>query len=242
MSKKRLAALVIMFSMILCSINVSASDIGTIEDSTIVVSSVEETGETMLNNYPAKDPTILMSDDLEISPRAVTSEKFVTNYNNFTRYYTTSFSQGQYNTNCVPTLVANVLSYYKTGRWCPDLYSGTITQSFYNEICDAVGYSPASGSNLKKATDGLKTLANKTGYKCIVDSFLFNTWGNLTSSIDSDLPLMLGFNDHAYLALGYRIIDGQKQVYVFTNWSSQEYMWLNFQSGMEFRSVNIYYY
>lgn len=167
------------------------------------------------------------------------SAKTVTGLGNEKRYYTSDFSQFQYDNNCGPTLAANVLSYFKTVRGI-NLYSGDITQELYDIICTDVSYSVTSGTSLNNVANGIKIFAKRSGKTAIIDKYWLNTWSDVTRDINANKPVMLSYNNHAWLILGYQESNGNKKLFVSTGWSNEPYAYLTFTSGMQMQSVNIY--
>jgi|GEM_PF-1714922 len=176
--------------------------------------------------------------DLSLPKSVVTSQKFVKAYNTFTKYYGTQFSQSQYKNNCTATLTANVLSYYKTVRGV-NLYPETITQSVYDMICSNINYSTSGASNILNIIEGLKKISMKKNKDCIFRKYRYNWWSDITWDIDDNKIIMLGYKDHAYLIVGYRIINGTQQVYTFTGWSYLPYKWIDYDTKMSMASVYI---
>lgn len=72
---------------------------------------------------------------------------YVTGYDDFDLYATSDFYQYRYGNNCGPTAVANIMEYYSKVRGL-NMYSGRITQTMYDQICDDVGYSPNGQVNM----------------------------------------------------------------------------------------------
>lgn len=176
----------------------------------------------------------------ELSTKAVSSSGFVTNFVNWEWYYTSDFTQYQYGNNCGPTMIANILSYFDTGRNV-DLYSGTITQSLYNQICTDCSYTGAQGISLDTAANAIKTFVQRAGKTANINEYWLNLWSDVTRDIDADKPIIMSYNNHAYIVLGYKIEDGVKYLYVFTNWDNSPFQWIQYnQSGMDMQSVNIY--
>lgn len=207
-------------------------------------SKYEQLGTEMLVNQSDKDVVLTTqstfnNDIPNYSISAVTSSGFVTGFSYATQYYNSNFSQYQYNNNCTPTLAANVLSYYKTSRGV-NLYSGTITQTLYDQICTDVSYSTEYGSNLNNVANGLKIFSSRAGKTCIVNKYWLNTWSDVTRDINADKVVMLGYSNHAYLILGYKVENDIQQLFVSTGWSDLPYQWLTFSSGMQMQSVYIY--
>ena len=191
-----------------------------------------------------KDGAIPYSQEEMVSPATVTSSGFVSNFTNWTWYYTSDFTQVQYGNNCGPTMVANILSYFDTGRNV-DLFSGTITQSLYNQICADCSYTGASGINLDTAATAIETFATRAGKTADIDEYWLNLWSDVTRDIDANKPIIMAYNspslNHAYIVLGYKVEDGIKYLYVFSNWASSPFQWLEYnQSYMDMQSVNIY--
>jgi hypothetical protein len=177
--------------------------------------------------------------DSSLPKDVVTLQNFVTGYKTFRKYYGTQFSQGQYKNNCTATLTANVLSYYKTARGV-NLYSKRITQDLYDLICSDIDYSTLVASNLLNVIKGLKTIAQREDKVCIFRKYRYNFWSDITWDINDDKIIMLGYKSHAYLILGYRIINGVNQVYTFTGWSYLPYKWVDYNPFMSMVSVYIY--
>lgn len=177
-----------------------------------------------------------------VSTTSVTEQVFLLNYRSFKVYHTSDFSQYSYGTNCVPTLICNVLSYYKSLGY-NNLYSGDITQDMYNQICTDVNYNPVTGANSNNIITVLRSYAQKAGYGFTSNKYLLNLWSDVTRDLKLGYPLILGYGDHAYLVLGYRVLNGTKQIYTCTNWNAYdggEYLWLDFTSGMNFTAIHIY--
>lgn len=189
-------------------------------------------------NYSTEIVKII--DEHFASQFTVTDQIFLLNYNSFTRYHTSDFSQYQYGNNCGPTLLANVLSYYKSLGY-GNLYFGTITQSMYDDICARLGYSISNGSDLNKIPSALKSYVENAGYGFSYDKYLINLWSDVTRDLKFGYPVIMSYNNHGYLVLGYRVMDGIKQLYTCTGWSAPEYTWINFNSSnMNMTSVHIY--
>lgn len=51
---------------------------------------------------------------------------------------------------------------------------------------------------------------------------------------------MLSYNGHAYMVVGYRVRGNIKELNVFTSWSSESFMWIEYSPTMQMQSVNIY--
>jgi len=177
--------------------------------------------------------------DSSLSKSLVTLQKFVTGYKTFTKYYGSQFSQGKYKNNCTATLTANVLSYYKTARRI-NLYTKTITQELYDVICSDIDYSASGASNLLNVIKGLKKYVNRVDKVYIINKYWNNCWDDIIREIDGDSIIMLGHNEHAYLILGYRIINGVQQVYTFTGWNYLPYKWVDYNPQMSMVSVYIF--
>jgi len=177
--------------------------------------------------------------DSSLPKGVVTLQKFVKKYKTFTKYYGTQFSQGQYKNNCTATLTANVLSYYKTAMGV-NLYPEKITQDLYNQICYDIDYSTSGASNIINIIKGLKVIAKREDKECIFRKYRYNCWSDITWDINDNKLIMLGYKDHAYLIVGYRIINGTQQVYTFTGWSYLPYKWLDYNPLMSMASVYIY--
>lgn len=175
---------------------------------------------------------------------SITSQGFLLYYDDFKIYHTNDFYQFQYGNNCVPTFAANVLSYYK--RFGFDLYDGDITQNMYDEIASLTEYSPDKGAPAGKIYKAIKTYAERAGYRFETDDYLFDLWSDVTRDIKYGYPVLAAYNEndfsHAYMVVGFRVIDGVKQLYVVTNWEYPEYEWLNFDgAGFQMRSYKITY-
>lgn len=174
---------------------------------------------------------------------SASSSGFVSGFSNFRVYYTSNFYQYNYNTNCTPTLAANVLSYFQTARGV-QLNAGNITQELYDQICTDVNYNPATGSNLDSVADGLRTWASRYGKTAEIDEYWLNSWSDVTRDIDANKPIMLEFERHAYLILGYKVENGTQYIYACTGWDTSPFQWLEFSGGvlgdMKMQSVNIY--
>lgn len=191
-----------------------------------------------------EDSEVATVENSHISTASVTSSGFVSNFWNWTPYYTTDFTQAQYGNNCGPTLVANVLSYFNTARGL-NLYSGTINQSVYDQICSDCSYTGASGINLDTVARAIKTFSSRSGKTAVINEYWLNLWSDVTRDIDANKPIIMAYNspnlNHAFLILGYKVENGTKYLYVFTNWSSSPFQWMEYnQSYMDMQSVNIY--
>lgn len=203
----------------------------------------ENLGSEMLVNTLEQDEELrkLGTDANPNAPmtRVVTSSGFVTGFSSAKMYNTIDFSQYQYNNNCTPTLAANILSYFHGSRGV-NLNAGNITQSLYNQICADIGYSTSNGGNLNGIATGLKAWSSRYGKTCVVDKYWLNTWSDVTRDINANKPVMLGYSNHAYLILGYKVENGVQQLFVATGWQNSPYQYLTFANGMQMQSVNIY--
>jgi len=206
-----------------------------------IKSQKNEMEEVLFNISEQQELIIRLREEVEalLPNSVVTSKNFVTGYNTFKRYYSSQFSQMQYNNNCSPTMIANVLSYYNTARKA-EIYSGIITQDLYDQICCDINYSSTKASNLYRMVKGLKKFCNRNEKTCIVNVYWHNSWHDITKDINQNKIIMLGFEVHAYLIVGYRIINGTRQVYTFTGWDHLPYEWVNYDSFMQMVSVDIY--
>lgn len=191
------------------------------------------------NTTYAKEGNVVKCMNSNYSLMAVTEQNSIPGQYDFTRYFTNDFSQGETGKNCGPTLAANVLSYYKDVKGL-NLYSGTINQSFYDKICEAVKFNSSEGTNLNNVAAGIKKIATDAGYTCKIDKYWLNLWSDVTRDIERGYPVMLSFNGHAYMVVGYRVRGNIKELNVFTSWSSEPFMWIEYLSTMQMQSVNIY--
>ncbi len=197
------------------------------------------TMETNDNNIICNNETVI-NDYLVSSSPVISSQNFLLKYIGFKVYYTSDFSQFQYGNNCGPTLVANILSYYKNFGYSR-LYSGDITQSMYNNIASIIGYTPEKGTHFGNVYKGVKAYAENAGYKFKHDVYLFDTWSDVTRDIKLGYPVIANDGEHGYFVVGYRIIDGVKQLFTCTGWDTPDYAWLNFDvAGFQMESVYIY--
>ncbi len=196
--------------------------------------------EPMVTNYTSSE-SIHISDEYNTTSvsRYNSLDGAVELFHTAPMYSTDDFSQGIYNNNCAPTLMANVLSYFNVARGLY-LNANPINQSVYNEMCNTMGYNGSSGKSLNDVSQALKNWSSRYGKTCIIDKYWFNTWGDVTRDIDNNKPVLLGYNGHAYLVLGYDVENGVKKLFVATAWSNMPYQFLTFTSGMEMQSVNIY--
>lgn len=85
----------------------------------------------------------------------------------------------------------------------------------------------------------------RAGKTADVNEYWLNLWSDVTRDIDSNKPIIMAYNspslNHAYIVLGYKTEDGIKYLYVFSNWASSPFQWLEYnQSYMDMQSVNIY--
>lgn len=176
--------------------------------------------------------------DTLLTSKFVTLQNFVIEYDTFEKYYDSQFLQSKEKNNCTPTIVANVLSYYNTARG-GDIYSETITQKLYDQICLDINYSALKGGNLNNIASGLNKFCERIGKTCIIFKYWLDSWLDITRNIDENKLIILGHNRHAYLIIGYRIIKDKKQVYTFTGWEELPYKWLDYNHNMKFISVYI---
>lgn len=126
------------------------------------------------------------------------------------------------------------------------MYDGDITQNMYDEIASLTEYCPDKGAPEGKIYKAIKTYAERAGYRFETDDYLFDLWSDVTRDIKYGYPVLAAYNEndfsHAYMVVGFRVIDGVKQLYVVTNWEYPEYEWLNFDgAGFQMRSYKITY-
>lgn len=170
----------------------------------------------------------------------VTELIYIPHHNEFRVYHTNNFEQFAYDNNCGPTLATNIISYYKTLGFY--LYSGpVINQKMYNEICSLVEYTPSGGTDAKKVYKAVQAYAERAGYSFERDVYWLNTWGDVTRDIKRGYTV-IGYDDsHGYFIVGYRIMDGVKQLYVCTGWDNPEYEWINFKDAkFKMESMHVY--
>ena len=152
----------------------------------------------------------------------VTSYGYINNWNNFTYYYTDDFNEYNNGNNCGPTQVANLLSYYKSVGYIYAYPGNSITQSYYtNSICPALGYSASGSISLNDAADGFETLfeSGASYYSTTVSNKPFLSWNDFKSLINSNKPLLVGYQGHLYLVIGYQTRGGVNYYVAITAFS-----------------------
>ena len=226
MSKKILSLSLIVIT--LCSVIITSN---------VYAATENEKQETFLVNEIDRSVNLKNS---ALPTSNITSQYFLLYYDNFRVYNPTEFSQFQYGNNWGITFVANVLSYFK--RLGFNLYSGEITQAMYDDIASLTNYSPSEGTRVYKLFDAIETYAKRAGYKAETTDYLLDLWSDVTRDIKLGYPVLAANKEHGYMVVGYRIIDGVKQLYVVTNQEGANYEWINFDgANFQMRSYNITY-
>lgn len=155
----------------------------------------------------------------------------------FTPYVQSMFSQEN---SCGPVAAANILSYYHDYKGI-NLYNGDITQSIFNQICTDCKWSP-NGTNMVNVSDGIKTFCTRAGKTCNIDTYMLNLWTDVTRDIGRNKPILLAYDGHFYMVLGYAIVNNEKYLYVLTGLDGDTpiYANLKWSSGFRMRSIEIY--
>ncbi len=181
-----------------------------------------------------------ITEEYVLPTASITAQNFIPKYNSFRVYNSSEFEQIIYDNNCGMTLAANILSYYKNFGF-PNLYSGEITQEMYNVIAREIGYTPSGGSKIINVQNGVKYFAEKAGYGFESNVYWLNLWTDVTRDIKLGYPIAAKIGDHGFMILGYRIIDGVKQIYTCTGFKGEDYRWINFDgSGAVMHSIHLY--
>lgn len=152
----------------------------------------------------------------------VTEYGYINNWNNFTYYYTNDFNEYSNDNNCVPTQIANLLSYYKSVGYIYAYPGSRITQSYYtNTICPALGYSASGSINLNDAANGFKTLfeSGASYYSTTVSNQIYLSWNGFKSLINSNKPLLIAYQNHLYFVIGYQTRGGVNYYVAITAFS-----------------------
>ncbi len=164
--------------------------------------------------------------------RAVTDSHFIPNFASFTFYTNASFSQTQ--NVCVPLAMTNCISYFDyLGR--SRLVSGSsVSQSEFDQMCNLTGWSNIDGSTLKEGVNGLASYCRLRNYTATDFAHYLQHWGGVKGNLDSNYPVFVTqdvagqTNGHINFAVGYKIEDGEKLLYVYTGESTAPIAWLNF--------------
>lgn len=216
---KKIICLTCIISILFGSINVCAAS-STTKTSTELIS-VEEMQKISINSQTANS-------DVYVNIAGCYS---------FTPYVQSMFTQVN---SCGPIAAANILSYYKEYRGV-NLYNGDITQSLFNQICTDCKWS-TNGTNMINVSNGLKTFCKRAGKTCNINTYMLNLWSDVTRDIGANKPLLLAFDGHFYVVLGYAIINNVKYLFVLSGLDEGTLIYgnLEWQSGFRMRSVDIY--
>lgn len=158
--------------------------------------------------------------------RTVTSSHFIPSFASFNYYVAGNFTQS--NNVCVPTAVANCLSYFDyIGR--SNLISGsTLSQSEFTEICNRTNWDYSTGSSLYYGVNGLAGYCSARGYTATDFMHTFQYWINIKGNLDSDYPVFIGEATHMDFCTGYKVEDGEKLLFIYTGNGDLPIAWLNF--------------
>lgn len=176
------------------------------------------------------------------SEGAITAENYVSNYKGFYTYKPSKFSYRE--ATCGPIVVANTLSYFQMCRGVR-LFENTsdiITESIFNQICTDVNWD-SGGTNALEVANGLTTFCNRAGKTCVLNKYALNLWSDVTRDIDANKPIIMGYDGHFYLVLGYVVKNNVKYLRVCAGTDNVMWAYVKFpgydgQTSM--RSVNIY--
>lgn len=225
MNKKILSLIIIFILFLTLSFNFTSN----VNAATSSINSCEDNYDYILSQHST------------LASGEITDSGYLYAHDDFKVYHTSDFYQYQYNNNCGPTLAANVLSYFR-GTGYNKLYSGEITQSMYDHICSLVGYKYNGHTMLGSVYKAVKWYAENAGYKFKHDVYLLDTWSDVTRDIKLGYPVIANGDGHGYFVVGYRVIDGVRQLRVCTGWEIPEFTWIPFDrtKKLEMESMHIY--
>lgn len=158
--------------------------------------------------------------------RAATASHFIPSFGSFTYYVAGDFTQRS--NACMPTAVANCLSYFDyIGR--SNLISGSkLSQVEFTEICLLTQWNSSSGASLANGVNGMASYCSARGYTATDFMHTFQIWTNLKGNLDSNYPVFIIEPNHADFCTGYKIENGEKLLFIYTGNSSMPVAWLNF--------------
>lgn len=213
------------------------------------------------NNIESSDNTLLsgLLDELEISDfieeftstRNIEVLKYINGYDNFNWLCSEQFNQytqGKGDTNCLPTAIANIFSYYDLNG--VSMFGGNFTQSMYDNLCNLLEFDPNYGADFTKADNAIKAFANQYGRNANVDTYWLNSWSDITRDIDRNIPILLstdsftkgGSARHSSVIVGYFIENGQKKVMCISGYGTTR-PWITnyvYNSSFKMKAVTIY--
>lgn len=179
---------------------------------------------------------IFMFSTSETVLAADTSPKYISGYSSFRRYVDTNFSQGSIggtsSKTCVPVAICNVLSYLDYRGYSNLIPGSSVTQAEFNTICSYTNWNSSTGASTNDLLNGFKNYVKSRGYTGYVTLGL--SWNQITQYIGYNTPLFAieysSSGNHVYTAVGYRVYNGQQQLYVYTGMNAFDPFWINFNA------------
>lgn len=167
--------------------------------------------------------------------RAVTASHFIPSFASFNYYVAGDFTQKS--NVCMPTAVANCLSYFDyIGR--SGLISGSrVSQAEFTEICNRTSWNSSSGTSLYNGVNGLATYCSARGYTATDFMHTFQIWINLKNNLDSNYPVFIAEPSHADFCTGYKAENGEKLLFIYTGNGDLPIAWLNFDDVNQFDRI-----
>ena len=158
--------------------------------------------------------------------RAVTASHFIPNFAAFEYYVAGDFEQDR--NVCMPTAVANCLSYFDSlGR--SGLISGSrMSQAEFTELCNACEWTSSYSPTLTQGANGLYRYCRARSYTATDFSHTFNLWTNIKSNLDNDYPVLVAEPAHADFCTGYKVENGNHLLYIYTGNVDMPIAWLDF--------------
>lgn len=216
---KRLFSLVLMLALMLSAgINVRAYGL---ENDSVVVN--DKLNESVFEESEALE---LSQNNLS---RAITDYGMITYSTNFERYDNGCFAQWQ--NVCVQLAVANTLSYFDYLGRSNLIVGSSLSQAEFTEICTRSNWA-TTGTDLEDGINALVQYAVHRGYTATSVMYSTSLWSNITSSINSDYPLIVEENvsgeqlRHTTFAVGYKIENGVKYLLVYNGDQTEPMKWL----------------
>lgn len=91
-------------------------------------------------------------------------------------------------------------------------------------------------------SDGIKTFCTRARKTCNIDTYMLNLWTDVTRDIGRNKPILLAYDEHFYMVLGYAIVNNEKYLYVLTGLDGDTPIYANLKWSLCFRmrSIEIY--